>query len=95
MAVRVVKNNYMPIYTVKCKKCGFSEEMFFGKVIEEGTLDKSCRKCGHQGLTKIPMPINNAKFSSSGSRRSVKTRTGVGELLMAKGSKKIVDDANK
>jgi hypothetical protein len=80
---------------LQCGNCGFTEEMFFGKVITEETLDKSCRKCGSLGLKKIPMPINNASFLNSDSRRSIKTRTGVGKLIMKKGSKRIIDDANK
>lgn len=84
----------MPIYTIQCNNCGFREEMFFGKVITEETLDKACRKCGSLGLQKIPMPINNAGFSNSGSRRSMKTKTGVGELIMMKGAKKMLDSAD-
>lgn len=95
MAVKVVKINYMPIYTAKCVNCGFKEEMFFGKVISENTFDKICKQCGHQGLQKIPMPINNAKFSGSMSRRSMKTRTGVGEVIMNRGGKDMLNSVKE
>lgn len=85
----------MPIYQVFCENCGHREDVFFGKIVSEGFVDEPCRKCGNQGLRKIPMPINNAGFSSAGSRRSMKTKTGVGELIMKRGSKKVLDEADK
>jgi predicted nucleic acid-binding Zn ribbon protein len=92
MAVRAVRKNNMPIYTLQCNNCGHTEEMFFGKVMTQEELDLICKKCGKQGLKKIPMPINNAGFSNSSSRRSLKTRTGVGELIMKQGAKKMIED---
>jgi len=86
----------MPLYKLKCESCGKVENYFVGKVLVSGELEqKECRKCGKKMLIKIPQPINSANFTNNSSRRSLKTRTGVGEIQFAPGAKKIIDDANK
>ena len=86
----------MPLYQLQCSKCGHTEDYFVGKVLNSGELEqKECRKCGKKTLVKIPQAINSAKFTNTSSRRSLKTRTGVGEVQFARGAKKIIDEANK
>ena len=85
----------MPIYTFKCQKCEHQEDMFFGQLVDKATVNSKCSKCGHNTLTKVRTPINSANFSESSSKRSLKTRTGVGELQLAHGAKKVIDEGNK
>jgi len=87
-----IKNNYMPTYTFKCPKCHKYKEMFFGKIIENTEIADKCLHCGNMGLVKIPTPICNANFKS-GSRKSIKTRTGVGEIQFAQGAKEQIEKA--
>lgn len=93
--VAVTKNN-MPMYKLQCTKCGKAEDYFTGKVLSSGELEqKACRFCSKKALTKIPQPINSAKFAKGSSRQSLKTRTGVGEVQFAQGADKLIEDANK
>jgi len=86
----------MPLYKLKCSKCGREEDYFVGKVLSAGELEqKKCRGCGEKMLTKVPTPINSAKFSEGSSRRSLKTKTGVGEIQFKPGAKRIIDEANQ
>ncbi len=95
MGVRVVATrNNMPIYNVKCEKCGDFQEMYFGSSVDGAKVKILC-KCGHTVGKCIPTPINNANFSKGSSKRSLKTRTGVGEIQFKRGAKKKIEEANK
>ena len=89
----VVKNNYMPIYKIQCVKCGNAEEVFFGKILDRDIIDMECKKCGCVQGRKIPSAINSANFTA-GSRRSLKTRTGVGEVQFRQGARQEIEKAN-
>ena len=91
----VVKNNYMPIYTIQCLNCGKIEEVFFGKVLDQTIIEMSCKKCGGSQGKKIPSAINSANFTKGSSRQSLKTRTGVGEVQFRQGARQEIEKANK
>lgn len=84
----------MPVYVVKCQKCGETQEVYIGKVVNDKFINIPCRKCNYYQVKKIPSPINNARFTDTSSRRSVNTRTGVGEIQFKQGAKKIINEAN-
>jgi len=84
------------MYKLRCSSCGRTEDFYTGKVLIAGELEeKHCRGCGKQTLIKSMQPIASAKFTKSSSRRSLKTRTGVGEVQFMKGAKKVIDKANE
>jgi len=85
----------MPLYQLKCLSCGETSDYFTGKVVGTDELEqKACKRCGKQTLKKTMQPINSANFVK-GSRKSLKTKTGVGEVQFARGAKKMIDEANK
>ena len=84
------------MYKLKCSNCGEVQNYYVGKVLNSGELEqKKCSKCGKQTITKTLEPIASAKFTNNSSRRSLKTRTGVGEVQFIPGAKKIIDKANE
>ena len=85
----------MPVYKSKCSKCGDIQEVYLGKITNGDLLDMSCKSCGNPTLQKIASPISSATFSKGSSKRSLKTRTGVGELIMKQGSAEAIRNANK
>jgi len=90
----VKKSNYMPTYTMKCPQCGGETYLYLGNVTTDDVINIPCRKCGSKILKKIPCAINSANFKK-GSRKSLKTRTGVGEVQFARGADKVIEEANK
>jgi len=85
----------MPLYNLKCSNCGKTQEMFLGKVVDGSIIEEPCKFCGTTPLKKIPAPINTANFGNKSSRRTLKTRTGVGEVQMTRGAQKFVDKTTK
>jgi putative FmdB family regulatory protein len=85
----------MPIYKTKCPKCGKIEDVFYGKMVDGEIISLACKECGNPELLKIFSPIASANFSNSSSRKSLKTRTGVGELILKRGAKDVINKANQ
>ncbi len=86
----------MPLYNLKCSACGETCDYYTGKVLNAGELEqKSCKRCNKQTLEKVTTPINSANFAEGSSRKTLKTKTGVGEIQFAPGAKKIIDKANE
>lgn len=85
----------MPIYKTKCPKCGKIEEVFYGKMVDGELISLACKDCGNPQLQRIFSPIASANFANGSSRKSLKTRTGVGELILKRGAQDIINNASK
>ena len=94
VVVVVGGDNFMPIYKTKCEKCDHEATLYLGMLVSGSVVNIPCPFCGHKVMKKMPEQIISANFSK-GSRKSLNTRTGVGEVQFAKGADKIIEEANK